>query len=959
MLFNNNMIDNIYNSDIDNKIRLIEKNNIIKKMNDNTFLNQFDTLKFDNNSEPVSIIESNKGKNIFLERDLDFQRGYSQFELNNTHYDIFSPEDFTHNNMTPNTNRRDTYTNYTIPQRTLELFTGVSDTYVSKQEKVPLFDPLADLTWVNGMPSVSGVLKNRYLPSNKNNNGNLPFDSKVRVKPGVDNINQEGTYSVYRVNPQTVDTLRSQINQKVSYNNVIKQVIKKGEKRAPDPNLTKYKLPDFRETTFDKLIPTKSQFDKGQVYGEYTNTDTMRNLTQHYQPGPKVNINQGPDKDKTKFEPSKRESYNNDPTHAVYSVNVKPVMTNIKSCTNYDNQRTTTNYQQQGIISNNTTTYHVDYKDIPLTTMRELLIHNDNINNISSVQKQNYVFSNDMVLPITHRQTNNNQDVLGPNSNIQLPQLYNNDLAKSTIKESSSHNIVSNTVSLINQPQLYNNDLAKSTIKETSSHNIVSNTVSLINQPKLYNNDLAKSTIKETSSHNIVSNAMSLINQAQLYNNDLAKPTIKSSSHNIVSNTISLINQPQLYNNDLAKSTIKETSSHNIVSNAMSLINQPQLYNNNLAKPTIKSSSHNIVSNAVSLINQPQLYNNDLAKSTIKETSSHNIVSNTISLINQPQLYNNDLAKLTTKETTLYENMGNIGNNTISYIKDNNDIAKSTIKEGTIYNNYQSNINNEGSTYVISYKDILRPTIKETTIDNTYIGNIDSGHNAGYVHDDNDKTRTTIKELTIDNNYIGNLNNTNNNIYINSKDLNMKPTIKQTVIFEKDGFINNNTSSYIKNNDIMKPTIKETTIDNTYDGGVVGNTINYVKNNDNLRTTIKETTILENYTGCLHNDVSKQISHLAPNNMTIDERREISTKGRTPGGKKDLNGPYIDKNNVRLINPILFSYVSAPHIGLDNNIMPSVRLHNNKKPIIETDNTSYHINQNLKETLKHNPYVIN
>ena len=874
----NNLLNNIYNSDIDNKIKLLEINQIKKKMYNSEFLNQFDDLKFNNISEPVSIMETNitdKGKNFFLERDIDFQRGYSQFELNNTHYDIFHPDEFTHNNMIPNTNKKDTYINYSIPQRTLETFTGVSDTYVKKKEKKPLFDPLSDLTWVNGMPSFSGILKTRYLPSNKNNNGNLPFDANIRIKPGVDNINQDGTYNVYRINPQTVDTLRSNINQKISYNNIIKEVIKKGEKRASTPNLTKYKLPDFRENTFDTLIPTKSQFDKGQMYGQYTNTDTMRNLSQNYQPGPANNSNMGdgPNKNKYRFEPSKKESYYNDPTHGINSVNVRPVMNNINSCNNYDNQRTTTNYQQQGNINNNTITYHIDYNDIPLTTIKELSIHNDNINNISSIQKQNYIFSNDMILPITNRIINNNNDILGPNNNINKPQLYNNDKAKQTIKENTSHNIVSNTQSLINQSQLYNNDNAKPTIKENSSHNIVSNIQSLVNQSQLYNNDNAKPTIKENSSHNIVSNIQSLINQSQLYNNDNAKPTIKeNSSHNIVSNIQSLINQSQLYNNDKAKQTIKENSSHNIVSNIQSLINQSQLYNN------------------------------DNAKQTIKETTSYNIVSNIQSLINQSQLYNNDN-------------------------------AKPTIKETTIDNNYQSNINGDNTIYIKNYNDILRPTIKESLIYNNYVGNVNNSNNI-YTQDYNDKTRQTIKETTIENNYNSNINYKNGDIYV--KDI----------------------------NDKLKPTIKETTIYNLYDSCMNATNINYIKNKDNAKTTIKETTILNDYTGILHNDINKQISHLASNNMCIDERKEDCLEGRIPGGKKDLNGPMINKNNVKLITPIHYNYVAPPHIGLDNNIMPSFNKneldnYNNKKPIIETDNTNYHINKNINYTLKNNPYINN
>jgi len=64
----NNLLNNIYNSDIDNKIKLLEMNQIKKKIYNSEYLNQFDELKFNNISEPVSIMETNitdKGKNFF------------------------------------------------------------------------------------------------------------------------------------------------------------------------------------------------------------------------------------------------------------------------------------------------------------------------------------------------------------------------------------------------------------------------------------------------------------------------------------------------------------------------------------------------------------------------------------------------------------------------------------------------------------------------------------------------------------------------------------------------------------------------------------------------------------------------------------------------------------------------------------------------------------------------------
>ena len=87
----------------------------------------------------------------------------------------------------------------------------------------------------------STFMINEYIASNKNNNGNLPFQTNVRVMPGIGTENQQGISQVYRVNPRTVDELRSEINQKVSYNNKPLETIKKGEMRGPDFNLTKYK----------------------------------------------------------------------------------------------------------------------------------------------------------------------------------------------------------------------------------------------------------------------------------------------------------------------------------------------------------------------------------------------------------------------------------------------------------------------------------------------------------------------------------------------------------------------------------------------------------------------------------------------------------------------------------------------------------------------------------------------
>ena len=94
--------------------------------------------------------------------------------------------------------------------------------------------------------------------------------------------------------------------------------------------------------------------------------------------------------------------------------------------------------------------------------------------------------------------------------------------------------------------------------------------------------------------------------------------------------------------------------------------------------------------------------------------------------------------------------------------------------------------------------------------------------------------------------------------------------------------------------------------------------------------------------------------------MVIDERREILTYNRTTNGKKDVNGPYIDKDNVRLNEPILFSYVPHPHKPLDHTTMPTttnemISVYSMSKPVIES--SSYYVNPYFINTLKNNPLV--
>ena len=520
-IINTNNKLNVYNSNIENKMNAIERNQT------GGFAKQFDELRFDMINEP--------------DIDVSGSIGFSNISNSDMNYNIVPRENFTHNNMVPSTSRRDTYAN-DRSQRKLENFTGNFNNYTAKKEKVPLFEPLADLSYVNGMPAVTGQLQNRYLPSNKNNFGNLPFQNNVKVRPGIGEKVQEGRYSVYRVDYKNVDDLRPETKKKVTFENKPIEAVKKGEFRAPDPFITKTKLPDFRETSFDDLVGSRANIEAPKVTGLYTNTNTSRGKDQEYYTTPAVNTNVGfaPNVNMTSYEPAKKENFQNVYEGVISNPIDKPILLNTKSFTNYDNQRASTNYVNESNVNYGNGLYVQDY-NIPITTTRELMINGTtNIGVSGPIENKSYIFSNDMVLPTTNRQ------------------LY------------SDKTIISNATGEIKQPILKNNDVAKETIRQTTSHDLVINVAPTNSNLSSYSNitDKAKDTIKEMNLFQTPEmNLTGIVSDAYSNLTDTAKPTIKQST--IINNIIGGIKSNMLEasyskdENDRARTTTKELTSNN------------------------------------------------------------------------------------------------------------------------------------------------------------------------------------------------------------------------------------------------------------------------------------------------------------------------------------------------------------------------------------------------------------
>jgi hypothetical protein len=349
------------------------------------------------------------------------------------------------------------------------------------------------------MPVMTDYLDDRYLASNKNNNGNLPFQNNIFVKPGVDGQTRNGLGTVYRVNPRSTDALRAENNPKISYLNKPLETIKKGEMRGVDYNITKYKLPDFRETKFSDLVANKSEIIGRIKTGKFTNMGTQRNEAEVYYPGHATNTNMGdgPDLTKTTFSAAKRQELYNDPTHAVNAVNVRPVFTNTESYSNRDNQRTTANYSGTGIMTFPGEGSWIAYTDKAKRTIRETTSHDI---------------------------------ILGADPEGGGPSAVYEDKARRTIRETTSHDVILGASVEVAGPSASYDDKARQTIREKTSHNVILGASPEVTGPNSTYDDIARQTIREGTTHDIILGANSEISGPNLTYSDRAKPTIKQTT---------------------------------------------------------------------------------------------------------------------------------------------------------------------------------------------------------------------------------------------------------------------------------------------------------------------------------------------------------------------------------------------------------------------------------------------
>jgi hypothetical protein len=948
-----NTLENFYDSNIEHKMNKIEQTQSKALMKEPEFYKQFDSLKF------------NTG---FQEESNTYFSDFTNQEINNN-------QNMIHSNMTPFTARRDLYENFTNQSQKYEKLSGNDNLWKNKKEIEPLFEPMRDLTNPFGMPVMTNELQGRYTPSNKNNYGNLPFQTDLKVLPGIDG-KESAPYAVSRVIPRNVDDLRSEINKKVSYESKPLETIKKGELRGTDFNISRYKIPTYRETTTDDLVRNSGVNNSSKLTGDFVHIDSQRGEDEYLYMGPATDITQGQfnGNDNIQFTESKKENYLNDFAHSINAVNTRPVFLNTQSYTLYENQRltSTSDVRAAGVSMNTGGSYHIDRKDVANTTLKEQNIHgNTMLGANGGIESKAYVFSNDAILPMTLRNAQNFDEVLNPAPSQRNIYVNNQDPAKYTIKESTINKPEVANISSLYQ-SLYSEycDEAKYTIKESTINKPEIANINSIQQ-NVYSSltDDAKHTLKESNINKPdVANINSI--QQNVYSSltDDARYTIKESTINKpeIANINSI--QQNVYSSltDDARHTLKESN-----------INKPEIANINSIQQNVYSSltddaritlkQSNINKPDVANINsiQQNVYSSltDDAKNTIRQGTGNTDYTGTAgSAVQDTYKTLQDIAKNTIRQGTGNTNYtGTAGTTVQDTYKTLQDQAKNTIRQGTGTTNYTgvASSTTVQDTYK-SLQDQAKNTIRQGTGTTNHTGVAGSTTVQDTYKSLQDQAKNTIRQGTGTTNYNGVATSTVQDTYKSLQDQ-AKTTIKQsTIIKPNNTLVNSNVSaSYSKNDEVAKTTIKETIL---HEGrGNVGDSNQGHKildKDDIARITIKETTLITNHVGAATTDVKNTRSQLAEHNMTIDDKRQTTAMFNRPGNaKSDTIRGNINEDNVRLNDKrMVYGYISAPCKPLDNNITPLSKIYTDKKTSLN-DNNFYRVDPVYIDTLNNNPLV--
>ena len=668
----------------------------------------------------------------------------------------------------------------------LDLYSGSSRNYFSKSEIEPFFQPVKDMSFVNGMAVITDKFEDRYADSIRLERRNeRPFEPEV-VGP-----NSKGKYTGFhdttRVLPKLTDELRRADKPKLSY--TVEPVKGKTINKRPVVAPLVKRLPDkFKELDGKDLIP-KSQVSSAAIRDNYNLILSNRSiLSTEIYGAPKDQVNH-------KFD-IKAKGITQESTRNKY---VETDNTNISGLVQ--------------IFNNNK-----DSINLPKLERNDYQVVYSNVNNQNKVQSYN---PNNISKPTT-RQTLNNIQHNNMNTGINKMQSYNpNNKTKPTTRQTLNNIQYNNMNTATNKMQSYDpNDKTKPTTRQTLNNIQYNNMNTATNKMQTHDPcDATKPTIRQTLNNIDYSNIVAAANKMQGYDpNDTSKPTTRQTLNNIdYSNIIAAANKMQTMLSDKPKMTIKETlpmTEYNNVqtnkNNMIPLLDKAKTTNkeninidvlNNYSNITLnKKNIANLSNEAMTTLKQlldninyttiqntnaksktglqdiakatqelPNFNNENIStfknikitdieklRQTIRELTNTEIITAPCGADIATTSYLNDIAKITNKQTTLYENNGNLQSMDGSFVN-TYETPEITLKQLLDYNDYLSTVHNNNGTYAYDPYDIAKITNKQGTISYNYDNHAHNPMHGGYQAETYD-IQSTLKDITKLVDYLNNPN---------------------------------------------------------------------------------------------------------------------------------------------------------------------------------------------------------
>ncbi len=499
------------------------KSKIDNDNNKDSFLSQFGELTFDNPSNPVS---SNNTPNVMgcganikrleMERELASKGNFSAFNSGDMTYGVVGKDSFVHNNMVPHFSNKlgmgegDHSKLNNTNQRRMDLFTGSLNNldYRPKTERRPLFNPVADMTYIYGTPSFTDYMQTRFIPGKERRNEYVV--QPIRETPGLNlnynEVSNMGFQDTYRVLPKTVDELRAANKPKISYGTQVVPGLK-GERRSIIPNVAKRHPNRFVENDPRDLQKSRSYYTAPTIYGSHDAPLTAREETA------------------TEYHGPARYAYTD-------SWNKPESMQEQQRISRKENFSTDAPRNITGVNQEKNTSYTAGNYQAP-QTMRSTTQNNTYNGQIGTVQfdKGGYGPQQDgTYAPNTMRQLTQNNTYAG--------QAFNQDLSKGGYGPQQDGTYAPNTLRQLTQNntyagQAYNQDLSKGGYGPQQDGTYAPNTMRQLTQNntyagQAYNQDLSKGGYGPQQDGTYAPNTLRQLTQnntyaGQAYNQDLSK----------------------------------------------------------------------------------------------------------------------------------------------------------------------------------------------------------------------------------------------------------------------------------------------------------------------------------------------------------------------------------------------------------------------------------------------------